>query len=210
MPLLVVKPGQYNLANFSWFAFCRRYHFHGFVGRIARSLSCPTAQASFANIIRFIRNTTRCMVHPSHPIEGRFAVVTNAGSRCGGRGLRSRRMRVMRTVKSCGPDALAAGVFSQDADASCEGSDKQAQSRRGEHEISRNPSRRESRIAPVTPVVLPPSFLPFARGPWVRSAPGFPCALCSREGGNTIRNSGELRREIATTHLFSQVRVRFP
>ena len=88
----------------------------------------------------------------------------------------------MRTVKSCGPDALVAGVPLQDAIASCEGGDKQAKSRRGEHEVSRNPSRRESRIAPVTPVVLPPSFLPIARGPWVRSAPGFPCALCSREG----------------------------
>jgi len=36
------------------------------------------------------------------------------------------------------------------------GGDKQAQSRRGEHEVSRNPSRRESRNAPVTPVVRPP------------------------------------------------------
>ena len=34
------------------------------------------------------------------------------GSRCGGRGLRSRRMCMTRTVKSCGPDALVAGVFS--------------------------------------------------------------------------------------------------
>ncbi len=49
-------------------------------------------------------------------------------------------------MKSCGPDALAAGVSSQDATASCEGGDKQAQSRRGEHEVSRNPSRRESRV----------------------------------------------------------------
>src|SRR5260364_219766 len=51
-----------------------------------------------------------------------------------------------RTAKSCGPDALTAGVSSQDAKAFCEGGDKQAQSRRGEHEVSRNPSRRESRV----------------------------------------------------------------
>src|SRR5690606_41499755 len=36
------------------------------------------------------------------------------------------------------------------------------------------PTRRSSDL------VLPPCFLPFARGPWVRSAPGFPCALCER------------------------------
>jgi hypothetical protein len=106
-----------------------------------------------------------------------------------------------RTVKSCGPDALVVGVLSQNARASCEGGDKQAQSRRGEHEVSRNPSRRESRIAPVTPVVLPPSFLPFARGPWVRSAPGFPCALCSRRAERRAKLGRFMSRECgAMTH----------
>jgi hypothetical protein len=87
------------------------------------------------------------------------------------------------TVKSCGPDALAAGVSSQHAMACCGGGDKQAQSRRGEHEVSRNPSRRESRDVPGYTCGPTPELSTFARGPWVRSAPGFPCALCSTEGG---------------------------
>jgi hypothetical protein len=42
---------------------------------------------------------------PSHPIEGRFAIVTSVAVGCGGRGLRNGRVRMRRTAKSCGPDA---------------------------------------------------------------------------------------------------------
>ncbi|OKO67578.1 hypothetical protein AC628_38590, partial [Bradyrhizobium sp. NAS96.2] len=48
-------------------------------GSTALALICPTAQALAAKIFRFIRNATQYMVRPSHPIEGRFAIVTNAG-----------------------------------------------------------------------------------------------------------------------------------
>lgn len=64
MPLLVVKSGQYNLANFSWFAFCRRYHYRGGASRIARSLGCPTAQGPVTKIFRFIRSAVQCINKP--------------------------------------------------------------------------------------------------------------------------------------------------
>jgi len=43
------------------------------------------------------------MVCPSHPIEGRFAIVTGVAVRCGGRRVRDWRACMRRTVKSCGP-----------------------------------------------------------------------------------------------------------
>jgi hypothetical protein len=63
-------------------------------------------------------------------------------------------------VKSCGPDATMAGVSSQDATSVFA---KTATSKPNLAGASTKqavkPSRRESRIAPVTPVVLPPCFL---------------------------------------------------
>ena len=52
---------------------------------------------------------------------------------------------------------------------------------RGEHEVSRKPPRRESRRYPVHLWSYPRAFF-VARGPWVQSAPGFPCALCFMRG----------------------------
>jgi hypothetical protein len=44
------------------------------------------------------------LIRASHPREGRVAIVTNVAVRCGGREGRSRRARLTRTAKSCGPD----------------------------------------------------------------------------------------------------------
>jgi hypothetical protein len=41
--------------------------------------SAKTCQSSRAKIFRFIRSAAQCINSPSHPIEGRFAVVTNVG-----------------------------------------------------------------------------------------------------------------------------------
>jgi hypothetical protein len=38
----------------------------------------PDGASPVCKIFRFIVMATQCMVCPSHPIEGRFAVVTNA------------------------------------------------------------------------------------------------------------------------------------
>jgi hypothetical protein len=45
------------------------------------------------------------LIRASHPIEGRFAIVTSVAVGCGGRGLRNGRVCMRRTAKSCGPDA---------------------------------------------------------------------------------------------------------
>src|ERR1700761_593329 len=65
----------------------------------------------------------------------------------------------------------------------------------GEPEVSRKPSRRESRFDPVEPVVLPRAF--FCTDPRVRSAPGFPCALCLRAAPKFMKSSGRGGRENA-------------
>jgi hypothetical protein len=54
----------------------------------------------------------RCSIHPSHPIEGRFAIVTNAAWDAVDAEHVRDDMHVRRTAKSCGLDALAAGVSS--------------------------------------------------------------------------------------------------
>src|SRR6185437_1262150 len=50
----------------------------------------------------------------SHPIpahtEGRFAIVTNVGQGCDGRGCATDERVTLRTAKSCGPDASMVGV----------------------------------------------------------------------------------------------------
>ena len=67
---------------------------------------------------------------------------------------------------------------------------------RGEREVSRKPLRRESRRCSGSPVVLPPCFF-VARGPWVQSAPGFPCALCLMRVAKFMQGSGTSCREDA-------------
>ena len=67
--------------------------------------------------------------------------------------------------------------------------------------ISRKPSRRECRLIRLNLWSLPPAFL-FAGGPWVRPAPGIPCALLFLEGDASERNSGGLpSRERAVMRL---------
>ena len=49
------------------------------------------------------------------PQEGRFAIVTTLGAGSGGREMRSRRARMKRTAKSCGPDAAVLASSSWEA-----------------------------------------------------------------------------------------------
>src|SRR5262245_34190825 len=61
------------------------------------------------------------------------------------------------------------------------------------------PLRREGRMIPATPVVPAACFF-VARGPWVRRAPGLPCALVISRAAHA-KDSGARRRENA--HAFS-------
>ena len=44
------------------------------------------------------------LIPPFRATEGRFAIVTKRGAECDGRGCFKRRMKRLRTAKSCGPD----------------------------------------------------------------------------------------------------------
>ena len=67
-----------------------------------------------------------------------MAIVTDVGAGSGGRGCAFDEGRVKRTAKSCGPDAPMAGVkLAMMLSHHAGDGDKQAGSRRGEHDISR-------------------------------------------------------------------------
>ena len=134
---------------------------------------------------------------PVSPDRGALRIVTGVAVRCDGRGARSRRTRVKRTVKSCGPDALAAGVPKQSAKAFCEGGDKQAQSRRGEHEVSRNPSRGESRVVPGYTCGPTPELSTFCSGPMGAIGTRLSLRPLFKRGRNEMQSSDDSCRENA-------------
>src|SRR6266576_4874807 len=70
---------------------------------------------------------------------------------CGGRDGGERRTPLSRTAKSCGPDAPMLASSSREPSLS-RATVATKPGHRGEHEVSRNPSRRESRIASAGPV----------------------------------------------------------
>jgi hypothetical protein len=138
-------------------------------------------------------------IRASRPIRG----VAHVTKRCGGMRwtrLTARDERLSsRTAKSCGPGAPTLAFKPLRGELLGGDGGKRARSpagHRGEHEVSRKPSRRESRRCSGSPVVLPPCFF-VARGPWVQSAPGFPCALCIVRATKFMQGSGTSCREDA-------------
>ena len=89
-----------------------------------------------------------------------------------------------RTAKPCGPDAPT--LASSSWETSFSGATvARKPGHRGEHEISRKPLRRESRIASAGPVCSCAFFCTFVHTrPRVQRASGFPCALFFSEGGH--------------------------
>jgi hypothetical protein len=93
-------------------------------------------------------------IHNSrHPVphEGRFAIVTDVGTGCGGRGCALDEQRSKRTEKSCGPDASTPASSSRKATSAGDG-DKQARSPGRARRKPLKPLRGESRIASAGPV----------------------------------------------------------
>jgi hypothetical protein len=64
-------------------------------------LSSPSAKNIFISFQPKSPAYFGCLI----PHEGALAIVTNVGMGCGGRGRAFDEQRVMRTAKSCGPDA---------------------------------------------------------------------------------------------------------
>jgi hypothetical protein len=103
---------------------------------------------------------------------------------CSGReSLREDEREPTRTAKPCGPDAPTLAPSSWEASFSG-ATVARKPGHRGEHEISRNPLRRESRIASAGPVCSCAFFCAFVHTrPRVQRASGFPCALLFFSGG---------------------------
>ena len=76
---------------------------------------------------------------------------------------------------------------------------------RGERGISRKPLRRGCPGASAEPVCSCAPLLPLRMRPRVQRAPGIPCALWFMEGQADGKNSGELRRGNANSHLTTGV-----
>jgi hypothetical protein len=97
----------------------------------------------------------------------------------------------VRTVKPCGPDTPT--LVSWSATMPMTGARKPGPL--GEHGAAVKPSRREGRMSG--------SYLWFcrvlfvARGPWVRPAPGLPCALLFMKASKAARLGRDARREAA-------------
>ena len=141
-------------------------------GQITKTLSTPSRK----NFPLPSSGKSVIQICPSRPIRGALrtsrtlrwdAVDADAGGR--------RTPGTRGRAKSCGPGAPTLASSFREARFSGVTVAKEP-GHRGEHEVSRKPLRRESRRCSGSPVVLPPCFF-VARGPWVQSAPGFPCAL---------------------------------
>jgi hypothetical protein len=113
-----------------------------FVEAVQSALPCPSLHIShrisdFPKLsLTLDPNHLRIPRHPV-PREGALAIVTDVGAGSGGRGCAFDEQRVRRTAKSCGPDAPVAGVKFLRSKILRDDGDKQARSRRGEHDISR-------------------------------------------------------------------------
>ena len=79
---------------------------------------------------------------------------------------------------------------------------------RGEREVSRKPSRGESRVVPASPVVIPPcAFLCTmcgTGGHGCQPAPGFPCALFSKRVESDLKTRAH-RAARTRTRIFEAV-----
>jgi hypothetical protein len=105
---------------------------------------------------------------------------------------------VPRTAKSCGPGAPMQALSSQRRLARLAGDGgNQAWSPRRPR-ISRKAIAQGRPVVRLVPVVTAACFF-VAGGPWVRPAPGLPCALSLIEGGRIAKLGRETRREIAAS-----------
>jgi hypothetical protein len=102
-------------------------------GKSAANLSSPFAK----NIPLAPSGKSSLQATPSHPNEGRIAIVTNARWDAMDADSAVDETRMKRTVKSCGPDAPTLAPPAMVAT---------KPGHQGELEVSRKPSRRENRM----------------------------------------------------------------
>jgi hypothetical protein len=152
-----------------------------FLKRLQPDSPCPVPPQKISRF-RFSRNQCSLPSSRARSKRGvsRSSRTLNAG--CGGRNqscsalFAGGRTTLMRTAKPCGPGipTLMPSLRRRFRVAQVTGATKPGP--RGELGVSRKPLRREGRLFGSYLWFLPRAFS-FARGPWVRSAPGLPCAL---------------------------------
>ncbi len=129
-----------------------------------------------------------------------------------------RRTMLLRTAKSCGPDApTLASSFAEAsrwpnraglaANPQGDGG-KRARSPGRARSKPLKPLRREGRFGPVNLWCLPTCFLPMHVGPRVHRTPGFPCALFLQGGTKYRHNPGAARRGTERARLHKLLRTR--
>ena len=110
-----------------------------------------------------------------------------------------------RTAKSCGPGAATLASIRPACAGSATVTIKAAH--RGEHEVSRKPLRGESRDVSAVPVKLVCVLhYPLHTAMRAQSAPGFPCALCSKREQTRCRTQAIPRRENESACLSPSLR----
>ena len=113
--------------------------------------------------------------HRPVPMEGRLAIVTNAGRDAVDAAARETNAVCLRTVKSCGSDAPIVGVKSAIRSA---GDGVKKRGHRGEREVSRKTiARGMPGRSGVTVVTMLVCFFSLHARLRVHCAPGIPCAL---------------------------------
>ncbi len=165
-------------------------------GKSPKSLSSPAAK----NIPLSPSGKSVIWIRPSHPMRGAGRDRHERAVGCGGReslrktnaGRRGRRSRVVPTPRR----------WRQVRENISRATVARKPGHRGEHEISRKPPRRESRIASAGPVCSCAFFRAFVHTrPRVQRASGFPCALLFSEGDNRRKARAQSRREIGNLRL---------
>jgi hypothetical protein len=152
----------------------------------------PPSSPQFS--LSFFQNSCLSLRVPPHQ-EGRFAIVTNVEVGCGGR-VDVAAWLFPAPTNIIDAHGQVAWSWHPDADAKfattlSRRADDGGQKARRTGENAKQPfqlSRGECRDVSAEPVV-PAACIFFAGGPWVRPAPGIPCALCSR--GQVHRQSSD-------------------
>jgi hypothetical protein len=130
---------------------------------------------SDAKIFLFCSHANQFSYAPSHPIEGRLAIVTNARWDAVDAMDTTDERGLSRTAKSCGSGAPTLALSF--AEMICEVTVARKPGHREEHEVSRKPPRREGRIASAEPVC----------------SCAFSCVHLARETAGAARTRSSLR-----------------
>ncbi|SHG56629.1 hypothetical protein SAMN05444169_3085 [Bradyrhizobium erythrophlei] len=116
-------------------------------GKSPKTLSTPSRK----NIPLNVSGKSVIYLRASHPMRGAARDRHERAVGCGGREACERRAQAARTAKPCGPGAPTLGQVREKQNFS-RATVARKPGHRGERGVSRNPSRRESRIASAEPV----------------------------------------------------------